>query len=127
MQSAAEARQDHRLALSEVLQALVGEGLVSKADADKLVADRRLHRGDYHPLVVIADQKWRSAKPPNKLLGLEWLTEWLAKETGMEYFHIDPVKINFSAITEVMSSGLASTRRISSRSICFSSRSQSLT
>ena len=112
MQSAAEARQDHRLTLSEALQALVGEGLVSKADADKLVADRRLHRGDYHPLVVIADQKWRSAKPPNKLLGLEWLTEWLAKETGMEYFHIDPLKINFSAITEVMSSHYAARFKI---------------
>jgi len=99
MQTAAEARQDHRLTLSEVVQALVAEGLVPRVDADKLVADRRLHRGDNHPLVVIADQKWRSAKPPNKLLGLEWLTEWLAKQTGMEYFHIDPLKINFSAIT----------------------------
>ena len=107
MQTATEARQDHRLTLSEVVQALVAEGLVPRADADKLIADRRLHRGDNHPLVVIADQKWRSAKPPNKLLGLEWLTEWLAKQTGMEYFHIDPLKINFSAITEVMSSHYA--------------------
>jgi general secretion pathway protein E len=107
MQTAAEARQDHRLSLSEVLLALVAEGLVPKADADKLIADRRMHRGDHHPLAVIADQKWRSAKPPNKILGLEWLTEWLAKQTGMEYFHIDPLKINFSAITEVMSSHYA--------------------
>jgi general secretion pathway protein E len=107
MQIAAEARQDHRLTLSEVLQALVAEGLVPKAEADKLIADRRLHRGDHHPLAIIADQKWRSAKPPNRILGIEWLTEWLAKQTGMEYFHIDPLKINFSAVTEVMSSAYA--------------------
>jgi len=107
MQTAAEARQDHRLTLSEVLQALVADGLVPKADADKLIADRRMHRGDHHPLTVIADQKWRSAKPPGRLLGVEWLTEWLAKQTGMEYFHIDPLKINFSAVTEVMSSAYA--------------------
>jgi len=107
MQTAAEARQDHRLTLSEVLQALVSEGLVPKAEADKLIADRRLHRGDHHPLAIIADQKWRSARPPNRILGVEWLTEWLAKETGMEYFHIDPLKINFSAVTEVMSSAYA--------------------
>jgi general secretion pathway protein E len=107
MQTAAEARQDHRLTLSEVLQALVSEGLVPKGEADKLIADRRLHRGDHHPLAIIADQKWRSAKPPNKILGVEWLTEWLAKQTGMEYFHIDPLKINFSAVTEVMSSAYA--------------------
>jgi hypothetical protein len=57
MQIAAEARQDHRLTLSEVCQALVAEGLVAKDAADKLVADRRLHHGDHHPLTVIADQK----------------------------------------------------------------------
>jgi len=51
MQIAAEANQDHRLTISEVLQALVAEGLVPKADADKLIADRRLHRGDHHPIV----------------------------------------------------------------------------
>jgi general secretion pathway protein E len=112
MQSAAEARQDHRLTLSEVLQALVADGLVPRAEADKLIADRRLHRGDNHPLAVVADQKWRSAKPPHKILGLESLTEWLAGQTGMEYFHIDPLKINFSAITEVMSSAYAARFKI---------------
>ena len=112
MQTAAEARQDHRLTLSEVLQAMVADGLVPKAEAEKLVADRRLHRADHHPLVVIADQKWRTPKPPQKLMGIEWLTEWLAKQTGMEYFHIDPLKINFSTVTEVMSSAYAARFKI---------------
>jgi len=112
MQTAAEALQDHRLTLSEVLQALVADGLVPKAEAEKLVADRRLHRGDLHPLAVIADQKWRTPKPPQKLMGVEWLTEWLAKQTGMEYFHIDPLKINFSAVTDVMSSHYAARFKI---------------
>ncbi|HTF15659.1 MAG TPA: GspE/PulE family protein [Burkholderiales bacterium] len=112
MQAAAEAVQEHRLTLSEVLQALVAEGLVSKLEADKLVADRRLHRGDHHPLVVVADQKWRSIKPPQKILSLEWLTEWLAGQTGMEYFHVDPLKINFAAVTEVMSSHYAARFKI---------------
>jgi len=112
MQTVAEARQDHRLTLSEVLQAMVADGLVPKAEAEKLIADRRLHRADHHPLAVIADQKWRSAKPPNKPMGVEWLTEWLAKQTGMEYFHIDPLKINFSAVTDVMSSAYAARFKI---------------
>jgi len=112
MKAAAEAIQDHRLALSEVLQSLVAEGLVTKADADRLIADRRLHRADLHPLAVIADQKWRSPKPPQKLLSLEWLTEWLARQTGMDYYHIDPLKINFSAVTEVMSSHYAARFKI---------------
>jgi general secretion pathway protein E len=112
MQSAAEAVQEHRLSLAEVAQALVADGLVPKADADKLVADRRLHRADNHPLAVIADQKWRSGKPPHKLLSLEWLTQWLAEKTGLDYFHIDPLKINFAAVTEVMSNHYAARFRI---------------
>jgi general secretion pathway protein E len=112
MQTVAEARQDHRLTLSEVLQAMVADGLVPKAEAEKLIADRRLHRGDHHPLAVIADQKWRTVKPPQKIMGVEWLTEWLAKQTGMEYFHIDPLKINFSAVTDVMSSAYAARFKI---------------
>jgi general secretion pathway protein E len=112
MQTVAEARQDHRLTLSEVLLAMVADGLVPKPEADKLIADRRLHRADHHPLAVIADQKWRSARPPQKLMGIEWLTEWLAKQTGMEYFHIDPLKINFSTVTEVMSSAYAARFKI---------------
>ena len=112
MLAAAEVAQDHRLSLGEVLHALVTDGLVPKAEADKLVADRRLRRADHHPLVVIADQKWRSAKPPQKLLTLEWLTEWLSGQTGLEYLHIDPLKINFSAVTDVMSSHYAARFKI---------------
>ena len=112
MQAAAQVVQDHRLTLAEVLQGLVAEGLVPKADADKLLADRRLHRADHHPLAVIADQKWRSLKPPQRILGLEWLTEWLAKQTGMDYYHVDPLKINFAAVTEVMSSHYAARFKI---------------
>jgi len=112
MQPAAAAAPEHRLTLPEVLEALVADGIAPKADADRLIADRRLHRGDHHPLVVIADQKWRSAKPPHKLLSLEWLTEWLGAQTGLEYFHIDPLKINFSAVTEVMSSHYAARFKI---------------
>ncbi len=112
MQPAAAAAPEHRLTIAEVIEALVADGIVPKADADKLIADRRLHRSDHHPLVVISDQKWRSAKPPHKLLSLEWLTEWLAAQTGLEYFHIDPLKINFSAVTEVMSSHYAARFKI---------------
>jgi len=112
MQTAAEAVQEHRLALSEVLQGLVADGVVLKPEADKLIADRRLRGADHHPLVVVADQKWRSRKPPHKLVSLEWLTEWLAAQTGMDYYHIDPLKINFSAVTEVMSNHYAARFKI---------------
>ncbi len=103
---------EHRLMLAEVLEALVADGHVARADANQLQADRRLHRTEHHPLVVIADQKWKSRLPPQRVMHLEWLTEWLAAKVGMEYFHIDPLKINFAAVTEIMSNAYATRFKI---------------
>jgi general secretion pathway protein E len=77
------------------------------AAVEQLKKERRYYRGGLHPLVSVADQKWKHLAPPYKTLGLEMLTEWLAKRVGMEYLHIDPLKIDFSAVTEVMSSAYA--------------------
>ena len=98
---------EHRLVLPEVLGMLVADGIVAQADADRLIAERRLFRGNIHPLVIIADQKWRSLLSPNKSLGLEELTEWLAVRVGLDYQHIDPLKVDFSIVTDVMSSAHA--------------------
>lgn len=98
---------EHRLSLAEVLQMMVDDDLVPAQIAEALKNERRLHGGRIHPLIVIADQKWRTQKPPVKLLSLETLTEWLAGRTGLDYFHIDPLKIDFTGVAEVMSSAYA--------------------
>jgi len=103
---------EHRLTLAEVIGWLVEDGIVDKADGEKLVAERRLYRGDIHPLVLIADQNWRSLLPPNRQLYLEDLSEWLAKRVGMEYLHIDPLKVDFTIVTDIMSSAYAGRFRI---------------
>ena len=86
---------------------MVEDALVGREAADALKTERRLHGGKIHPLIVIADQKWRSAKSPAQLLSLEVLTEWLAGRTGLDYLHIDPLKIDFTGVAEVMSSAYA--------------------
>jgi len=98
---------EHRLALTEVLDWMIEDGLVDREAAEALREERRLHGGKMHPLIVIADQKWRNAKPPAVLLSLEMLTEWLAGRTGLDYQHIDPLKIDFTGVAEVMSSAYA--------------------
>ena len=108
MPVAAVSNEERRLALAEVVNDLIADGLVPREEAERLAADRRAHRpGSLHPLVVIADQKWRSSVPPHKLLTLEALTEWYAGKVGMPYFHVDPLKINFTAVTDIMSSAYA--------------------
>ena len=103
---------EQSLQLQEVIEALAGDGLVGHTDAELLLKERRYYRGHEHPLVIVADQKWKSAKPPHRALDLETLTEWLADKAGLEYFHIDPLKIDFSAVTDVMSNAYATRFRI---------------
>jgi general secretion pathway protein E len=103
---------ERRLALGEVLDWLVEDKLVPAQAAEDLKKERRYYRGGQHPLVTIADQKWRQAAPPGKVLTLEVLTEWLARRVGLDYLHIDPLKIDFSAVTEIMSSAYATRFRI---------------
>jgi general secretion pathway protein E len=105
-------QSDRRLNLQQVLADMVADRLVSQEAADKLAADRRFSRGDVHPLVVIADQKWKDPRQPRKLLHLEALTEWLADKVGLPYLHIDPFKIDFAAVTKVMSNAYAERYRI---------------
>ncbi|HSC96648.1 MAG TPA: GspE/PulE family protein [Burkholderiales bacterium] len=109
---AAQPRADRRLELAQILADLVADGLVPKEAADQLVANRRFARGDTHPLAVIADQKWKDPRQPKKLLHLEALTQWLADKVELPYFHIDPFKIDFAAVTKTMSSAYAERYRI---------------
>jgi general secretion pathway protein E len=112
MQQAVKSEADHRLTLTEILDWLVEDKFVDPAGAEQLRKERRYYRGAMHPLSIVAEQKWRQATPPGKVITLELLTEWLAKRVGLDYLHIDPLKIDFGAVTEVMSSQYASRFRI---------------
>jgi general secretion pathway protein E len=109
---AALPQADRRLELSQLLADLVTDGLVPKDAADQLASNRRFARGDTHPLVVIADQKWKDPRQPRKLLHLEALTQWLADKVELPYFHVDPFKIDFAAVTKTMSSAYAERYRM---------------
>jgi general secretion pathway protein E len=108
-QSASRSGQN-KLTLGGVLPWLLQDGIVSPADADKLTRNRKADHG--HPLVAIGEQKWRSLQPPGKLLSVEYLTEWLAARIGMPYFHIDPLKLNFGGIANIVSKSYAERLKI---------------
>ena len=109
---AEETPQEHRLTLTEVIDALVAEGIVGATEGDRFKQERRYHKGDTHPIIVIAEQRWKSLLPPHRMLDLETLTQWLASWCGLDYMHVDPLKINISGVTEVMSISYATRFRI---------------
>src|SRR5512147_832908 len=107
------ARQpDRRLVLDDVVRDLIADGLVEKAAADALLAAKHLRRGETHPLILVSEQKWKDPRNPRRVLHLEALTEWLAGKVGLPYLHIDPFKIDFAAVTKVMSTAYATRFRI---------------
>jgi general secretion pathway protein E len=110
--AAAKPVAEHRLTLAEIIDWLVEDGAVARAPAEELKKERRYWRGAQHPLALVAEKGWKDLRAPHKPLTLDALAEWLARHVGLEYLHIDPLKINFSVVTEVMSSAYASRFRI---------------
>jgi general secretion pathway protein E len=104
------AQQGQKLTLEFVLRWLVRDDMVAASEAERLLRNHKGGQG--HPLVVLGDQKWRSTLPPNKLLTVEFLTEWLAAHLGIPYFHIDPLQLNFAGIAHVVSKSYAERLKI---------------
>jgi general secretion pathway protein E len=67
---------------------------------------------DLHPFVVIANRGVRHAKGSFKSLALEDLMIWLAGKSGIPYRRIDPLHIDVTAVTNLVSHAYASARRI---------------
>nr|WP_269106465.1 GspE/PulE family protein [Massilia sp. TS11] len=60
-----------------------------------------------HPLTAIAQCKIKSAQAPHRLMTLDALTEWLAGKVSLPFFRIDPLKIDFTKVADVMSANYA--------------------
>ncbi len=102
---------DRPLTLDLVLKHLARDEMVDPALIESLRNTSKFRSYD-HPLTLIADQKWRNEKPPKRILTLEALSEWLAAKLEVPYVHIDPLRVDFSAVGSVMSSSYAQRYRI---------------
>jgi general secretion pathway protein E len=63
--------------------------------------------GSMHPLTAVAQCKLISAQPPHRLLTLDVLSEWTAAKVGLQFMRIDPLKVDFTKVADVMSAGYA--------------------
>ena len=109
----AKKQADRKLTLDELLAWLLADKLIAADVAEKLLALRRNFRAsENHPLTLLADQKWTDPRNPKKLLTIEALAEWLSGKVALPYFHIDPFKIDFAAVTKVMSNAYAERYKI---------------
>ena len=99
------------LDLHQVFTWLVTDRIVAQADARAAYSQAQsLQKASamaMHPLVAAAQVKLQSAQPPHRLLTLDWLTEWMAARAGLPFYRIDPLKIDFTRVADVMSAAYA--------------------
>jgi general secretion pathway protein E len=98
------------LDLQVIFTWLLADGMVEKAEVKGLYTQAqgilRNTPGVMHPLSAVAHCKLVSAKS-GKLLTLDVLTEWLAQRAKLPFYRIDPLKIDFTKVADVMSASYA--------------------
>src|SRR5215471_13739871 len=99
-----------RLRLEEILTPLQADGLVPAAEAEALL--RSPSKRMDHPLEIIAEKNWFTATGPRKPITVDFLVEWLAGKLGIRFLHVDPLKIDLTAVTQTMTNAYAERYRI---------------
>ena len=104
-------QRPRRLDLQAIFSWLLADGIVEKdkvkahfAQAQGILKNAA---GSMHPLTAAAQCKLLSNQPPHRMLTLDILTEWCAAKVGLPFIRIDPLKIDFTRVADVMSASYA--------------------
>tara|TARA_A100001037_G_scaffold48109_1_gene39955 strand:+ start:25962 stop:27743 length:1782 start_codon:yes stop_codon:yes gene_type:complete len=105
--------QERLIQLPDLLEELTEKGYLTKRQAeDILIAPRTQKELSQHPMEIIAAREFDNGNNPGHKLDLETMGRWLADNSGQPYLRIDPLDINVSAITQVMSYAFAQRHNI---------------
>ncbi|MFN7778109.1 MAG: GspE/PulE family protein [Betaproteobacteria bacterium] len=108
---ASPAAPSGKLTLDFVVRALVADGLMAAADAERILSVSA-RTTPIHPLALLAEMDLRAPHGAREPLDLERLTRWLAERAGLPYHTLDPLRVEFARVAEVMSSTYATSRSI---------------
>jgi len=107
----AKAPRLRTLDLQSIFSWLLADGIVTKDHVKAQFAQAqgilKNSAGSMHPLTAVAQCKLVSSQPPHRLLTLDVLTEWCATKVGLPFIRIDPLKIDFTKVADVMSASYA--------------------
>ncbi|QRX82103.1 GspE/PulE family protein [Glaciimonas sp. PAMC28666] len=99
------------LDLQQIFTWLLADGTVIKEEVKDFYAQAQsIFRNAsiaIHPLSAVAQCKRLTAHTPHRPITLEWLTEWLAHKVALPFYRIDPLKIDFAKVADVMSATYA--------------------
>jgi len=98
------------LDLQQIFTWLLADGMVEKAEVkahyNQAQGILRNTPGSMHPMSAVAHCKLANVKT-GRLLTLDALTEWLADRSKLPFYRIDPLKIDFTKVADVMSASYA--------------------
>lgn len=98
------ARSIKACTLENLLERMVAQDMVD-AEKARMVSSlaSAQDRKNLHPLESIASRHWQHLTNPTQQLTLDYLTDWLATESGLTRFHFDPLKMDVASCTSLMS------------------------
>jgi general secretion pathway protein E len=109
--TASSATRPRALDLQTIFSWLLADGIVEKSTVKPHFSQAqgilKNAVGAMHPLTAVAQCKIVSNKAPHKLLTLDVLSEWCAAKVGVPFLRIDPLKIDFTKVADVMSASYA--------------------
>ncbi len=94
-----------------IVEWLRADGVISEEEAARTVARCSQAESSQHPLVRLASVAMARAAD-GKPLDVEMLTEYIAQRTGLQYFRIDPLKVDVGRVADAMSASYAERHRV---------------
>ncbi len=91
---------NRNLSLEEVLDGLVFSGLV-EADQKASILKKK-GRSKIHPAISIAESDIPDRRTEGRMLTVDDIMKWISSDSKMEFFQIDPLKVDIDAITKVL-------------------------
>ena len=91
-----------------IMRELLDEKRVSQEDYNVIATTPR-EKGEisWHPAQVVAKYRLKDALRGDKPIDMAFLTDWLAEKSGLQVYHLDPLKVKVDQITTVMSYAFA--------------------
>lgn len=87
------------------------DGVISADEAARTIARCASAHSAQHPLVRLA-VVGMARQSDGQVLDVEMLTQWLAARSGLEYFRIDPLKVDVGKVGDVMSAAYAERHKV---------------
>ena len=113
LQEANARKPDISLNLRSIADDLVRDGRLSEQDSEQVgMKTRRKDQLTWNPIELIAEDLFEDQANPGRNLDLEALTRWLAEQAKQAYVRIDPLKIDSTVVTRVMSYEFAQRHQI---------------